>query len=892
MSRLRTSKSRKSGSPWQRLRDSLFSVESRGARERKPRRLRVDALEERTLLSVSPVNPTDTLVNQNTAAIQTTLAGQSVASDHNGDFVAVWTRQDTVLDSSGDVVLDPSTGAAMTSTDVYARYFTQDVQRITLPAGVLTGAGSGAYGHFSLLYGGNEVQEITFTQATPSLAGANYAVPISGTFSLWFDTNGNGVQDPGEVTAPINFDESSFDPANPSGGNALAMQTALRALGGTLADVTVTGTDADHYLINFGNASNMQVQPQLATVDAAWTTGFLPAAEVSVVSQPMQIGVTSTGAPNIPVSPTNPALTAAAIQQAFLSTTQTVLTAPTIGDEAPADYGPDTMTTSVQVIVTPVPTADDPNGLRTFDITFVGTNADNDLPAMVIPAGQVINAAKTPLNSTSLTAVIAKESSPEFRVNPENDSAANAFSIQPVQCSNPAVAMDADGDFVITWAAQVSDLANPGSDSDIFARRFEPVGMVSPSDPVLGPGIWQVDMNNDGVPDTPIQGVRPLQTPIPYNSLLPQDLQIPGDVYTFRVNTSTANPQDQPTVAMDNAGDFAITWASEGQDSSFFNSVYAQQFSHTGTPVGNEVVVSLTDTQMNYNPYVAMSQDGHWLVTWTNDTNATGHLVYARLFDSSGTTLLSMDTLGNPVEDIGIGEPTPTAAFDENNDFVISWTQSHDTDNIPSRNADGSAASPGVYFREYSLTGAILRSPDERANSGLWPNHTGGGQMIGLNPDASTAVWPWAQYGGQVVMDADGDLTVSYEGFGPDVAQTGNEGAGTTLINQILNEPQNADILTLWNEVGGFPTANDPLNSGDPDSMIEEVLIQAQYLGATDSQLGRLDAIMNEVLTLNRGEANGIMYAQFDADPSLGPSNVLEATTSSTTSATAPISDT
>ena len=99
------------------------------------------------------------------------------------------------------------------------------------------------------------------------------------------------------------------------------------------------------------------------------------------------------------------------------------------------------------------------------------------------------------------------------------------------------------------------------------------------------------------------------------------------------------------------------------------------------------------------------------------------------------------------------------------------------------------------------------------------------------------------------------------------------------MINQILNEPQNADLLTLWNAVGGFPTAtpnsNGGPNSGDPDSMIEEVLVEAQDFGASNDQLGRLSAIMNQFLTLNRGEANGIMYAQFDADPTLGPKNEL-----------------
>ena len=141
--------------------------------KRKPRRLRVDALEERTLLSVSPVNPTDMLVNQGTAAIQTTLAAQSVATDHNGDFVATWTRQEAMLNPDGTPVLDPASGYPMDGTNVYARYFTDQVQRITLPAGVLNGSGGSKYGEFSLVLGGSEdtaieeVNQISFTQATP-----------------------------------------------------------------------------------------------------------------------------------------------------------------------------------------------------------------------------------------------------------------------------------------------------------------------------------------------------------------------------------------------------------------------------------------------------------------------------------------------------------------------------------------------------------------------------------------------------------------------------------------------------------------------------------------------------------------------------------------------------
>ena len=246
------------------------------------------------------------------------------------------------------------------------------------------------------------------------------------------------------------------------------------------------------------------------------------------------------------------------------------------------------MTWSVQVVVTPVPTAADPAndhqrplGLLTFDITFIGNVGYEDLPQLVIPAGQVINANKTVVNpTTSVTAVIQKESSPEFRVNPEVP--VNPFQLQPDECSGPAVAMDADGGFRdhlggrsvrsgerrqrhrhLRPAIRAGRDGDPGRSGPVAGgheqrrrRQRRSQRGVDPSDP--SSALIAVDPI--------IQGVRPVQTPVPYNALLPADLQVPGDVYTFRVNTNTANAQGQPSVAMDNAGNFVIAWANERPD--------------------------------------------------------------------------------------------------------------------------------------------------------------------------------------------------------------------------------------------------------------------------------------------------------------------------------------
>ncbi len=1249
MSLLRKPKTRKVGSAWGRLWSAFAPAERRSRNERKPRRLMIDAFEERTLLSVSPVQPGDSLVNQGITTTQSTLGAQSVASDHNGDFVVTWTRTEPILDASGNQVYDPATGAPESGSNVYARYFTDSVQRLTLPAGVLNNAGSGSYGHISLTYGGDAVEQIAFTQATGSQSS------IGGTFSLWLDADGDGVRDSREVTAKINFVEGNFalqsapvwsdtltasvsktattltvnsvagltglsfpfsifvgnermlvtgintatnqltvtrgavgttatahgagsmamiqppnwSPVNgfplwdgaitsinpdgtltvatdPNASNDLNSFTAPfsilagnehilvtravrnpatglwtltvdRATGGTtqgtlavgqtlvfldntaqiqdairnlgldyvashatsdpnylaylaLTDVTISAADADHYNINYGAASEVdgvpQVQSRLMPVDQAWNSGFLPAASTSIISEPITIS-------NIPVSPSNPALTAAAIQQAFLSTTTTTQVAPWNAESSqeqpqmPSDLaGATYLTTSVQVSVVPVQTVADPNGTLTFDITFVGAAGDQVQPPLVLTTvtdGTKLTPNPVTIPTPDQDAIILKQPSNEFRVNPEVPY--NEFQIQPDNCSGPAVAMDADGSFVITWTAAVSDLASYGSVSDIFARMYQPLGDVQyqditfsslagtyalntvlntpngyvqyqdvafqtplvagtyelqtangnttlidfdPSDwatsasnlqaalatlypldmvavtadqgknalhvtwytdsaqalPLLtqasggtltgitatttglinfdpsnatasaaslqtalgvlypsgtvvvlpdqfdnnvlhvmfysarpipltqtsgvgtltvaiaaaNPAGTTVDMTNDGIPETYVAGVRPVVTSIPYNDLLPADIQVPGDAYTFRVNTDTANGQAQPTIAVDENGNFVIAWASSTQTLSYFNSIDAQQFTHDGRMIGNQVMVNTEDTDQHLDPYVAMSQDGLWVVVWDHYTGL-GNDVQAELYDAQGNVLMQQST----IVATGPISPTPTACFDENlpsdtavrpgHDFVISWTQARDVDNITQTTPQGQT---GVYFREFSLsadntTVSVIRT-DSRANSAI---RLTDGLYIGLTPDAYVTEWPNAQGNGQVAMDADGDLTVTYEGFGPDVAQTQ---AGANLYFTLLGLPENSDLVDDDpNLLMGFPF-NPPVlgNSGDDDSTIEEVLIDAQLdWGLTDSQLGRLNAILTQVAAYTRGEANGIMYSQYDADPALGIQNVL-----------------
>ena len=235
---------------------------------------------------------------------------------------------------------------------------------------------------------------------------------------------------------------------------------------------------------------------------------------------------------------------------------------------------------------------------------------------------------------------------------------------------------------------------------------------------------------------------------------------------------------------MDENGDFTIAWASEGQGMSFFNTIEAQRFSRDGNRLGNEFMVNNTDlTDVNFVPYVAMSDDGTIGITWSETTTTAFLLegdysieVYGKVYDNQGNVLLPQffvggggcwnfygfydsaewdySSLENVKDDVRYTTvENSTIAFDSGDNFTVSWQVLTSNDNIK-----GGAASYDVFAQEYQLSGAVLR-PEFRVSSAT------------PNPTTTTNFWPCSQGGAQVAMDADGDMTFSYDGFGPAVTE-------------------------------------------------------------------------------------------------------------------------
>lgn len=137
-----------------------------------------------------------------------------------------------------------------------------------------------------------------------------------------------------------------------------------------------------------------------------------------------------------------------------------------------------------------------------------------------------------------------------------------------------------------------------------------------------------------------------------------------------KVNTTTGGAQNHPSIAMDANGDYVVVWASYGHDGSGYG-VYGQRYKADGTALGGEFRVNAYTKGAQENPTVAMDSAGDFVVTWQSfgqDGSSFG--IYARRYDANGAAVggeFRVNSVGK------LSQVSPTIAMDSAGDFVISW---------------------------------------------------------------------------------------------------------------------------------------------------------------------------------------------------------------------------
>jgi len=230
---------------------------------------------------------------------------------------------------------------------------------------------------------------------------------------------------------------------------------------------------------------------------------------------------------------------------------------------------------------------------------------------------------------------------------------------------NPSIAVESNGNFIIAWADQRN------GNSNIFYQRYDSDGSVL--------------SGNNMVSDFPAGSYQ-------YNPSIAGDASgnfiitwyhedvITGDhkIYCQRYSTDgTAlggNVQVDiggmnPSIAMDDSGNFIIVWEEWGNGS---NNIYCQRYGSDGVALGNNFRVNDdAGSSTQRNPSIGVDSIGNFMVVWYDNRDGN-YDIYCQRYSSDGTSLGSNfkvnDNSGSNyyLYDLSIG-------VDNSGNFVIVW---------------------------------------------------------------------------------------------------------------------------------------------------------------------------------------------------------------------------
>ena len=183
---------------------------------------------------------------------------------------------------------------------------------------------------------------------------------------------------------------------------------------------------------------------------------------------------------------------------------------------------------------------------------------------------------------------------------------------------HPAVSMNAQGDYVISWASY-SDL---NSVYDVKAKVYKN----------------GIALSNE-----------------------------------FLVNTFTAYTQTKPSVDIFNDGSFIIVWESWFEDGSD-RGIFGQRFFADGNKNGNQFQVNITTKLSQAKPVVKFFPDGKFIIVWESwkqeAPTASGYGVFGRLFNAVGEPVSNEVQINDYTQDYQWYADVLTL---DSENFVVAW---------------------------------------------------------------------------------------------------------------------------------------------------------------------------------------------------------------------------
>lgn len=245
--------------------------------------------------------------------------------------------------------------------------------------------------------------------------------------------------------------------------------------------------------------------------------------------------------------------------------------------------------------------------------------------------------------------------------------------------SNPDVAMNANGDFVVVWDSM------DGGYENIYARRYAADGQ-----PLAGEFLVNTFTDNRQMNPAVELGDDGKFVVIWESYHGVNDWRVAGRVYDAAGNPlipefdiSQSGSCHVGGVVMNTAGDFIVVWEKSS------NYTRMRKYYANGMPKGGEFC-PIADVSGYVGPSITMDNDGNYIVTWLYHPDFQQRNVYFQRFDSVGNTvgsefLVNTNTDGR--------QSHQRAAMADNGYFVIVW------------HGPGDGSGTGIFCQLYDSNG-------------------------------------------------------------------------------------------------------------------------------------------------------------------------------------------
>ena len=301
--------------------------------------------------------------------------------------------------------------------------------------------------------------------------------------------------------------------------------------------------------------------------------------------------------------------------------------------------------------------------------------------------------------------------------------------------NSPDVARSPAGSFVVVWQD------NRNGNYDIYAQRYNAAGtaqggniivengsanQTSPSVAMDSLGNFVVVWQDSVYGNWDIFGLRFNSSGAPQGS-------------KFMVNPASTASQLTPVVAMENAGNFVVSWCDYRSGNA---DIYAQRFYANGTPRGTDFRVNDQLGQSQLQPGIDVDTSGDFVVTWIDYRGGSVFDIYAQRYDSSG----GWEGVNFKVtNENSVMHRDPAVALTPSGEFVINW--SNKNVDIYAQKYNSSRVTEDGNFLVNKSSAAIQKSSDI-ASTGTFTYFVWKDSLNDVsNIYAKVVTWSWSEVG-------------------------------------------------------------------------------------------------------------------------------------------------